>query len=1116
MGFRKKRVTFKAVVAILIIIGVLTLLIRSPHLAHGQPLEHRVQDVLLVIDNSGSMDYKAWAERVGVTLSDPEGRRFDAAKLVISYLAVDTIEGRRHYRVGIVSFGTDAILLSPLEQVFPGDVAERLRRDVEQERDLDERKVDYSLTNPHLALKKALQEMEAKGSFEQPEPPAIILITDGRFWESSFGEDNPEKCVDAVEEKVTTLAQKNGRLYVVLIGEAREDEAEWQRLSNLTGGTTSSLSDPEILIDVYHDLIRNLVGVEAFGVATSGPIQVRAGAFDEKELSLREEDYPYLDALIFTVFQTQPDIDVTFIQPNGQKLVPIPGKVEREGEQYVTVWRISQPQYGKWRVKLHGGSKDGQVQYWVDVRHATLQIQEPDPHWYLPPGRPVTIRVRLVSEEGIVKERPGFPIGVDVIVTRPDGHQTTDHMTKQDDDYTFLLKDTEQRGKYRLEFKVKWITAEGVETLFHKKEGSFKIAAVPLIKAILTEPPADQPIQAKEPLRLEASIENIAEQEMLQAFARVTDEHGVQVGGPVELIASETLPNVYSGELLFDKIGQYTVTVYLVGLSKEGIAYGPGQDIYIEQSFPVRVVTKTPNIKAILTEPVADQPIQAKEPLRLEASIENIAEQEMLQAFARVTDEHGVQVGGPVELIASETLPNVYSGELLFDRIGRYTVTVYLMGLSKGDIAYGPGKDLQIEQSFSVQVVTKIPNIKAILTEPPADQPIQAEESLRLEVSIENVAEQERFQAFAQVTDQQGVQVGGPVELSASKTRPNVYSGELLFDKTGHYTVTVYLVGLSKGDVAYGPDQNFQIEQSFAVQVMTEIPQLEEVRFQPPEKAIPLRQDVLIYAQVSKADKAEYLKVFAQVQGKEGEWPLQDDGVAPDGTAEDGVFTGRLPGFGRERLPGFRGEGAYVVALTLEGKDLTGESFSISQEFPIRVVASPLDWGIRGGIALVLLGIVTAGMHKWQEERKKAMPLGTLRILRHPPEYTGDKQKLLDSFWAKEVTLGLDDGLISLKAVGQWQKGLYARFYGREEGKFPQLPYWLWWLWGAEWLYMRLTGRQERKERVTYVEGLNQETPISVSGTPLTKGEKERLFEGSRVEVGGYTLEYLPPPLDTY
>jgi len=98
MGFHRKRVTFKAVVAILIIIGVLTPLIRSPHLAHGQPPENRVQDVLLVIDNPGSMDHKAWAQRVGVTLFDPEGRRFDAAKLVISYLAVDTIEGRRQYR----------------------------------------------------------------------------------------------------------------------------------------------------------------------------------------------------------------------------------------------------------------------------------------------------------------------------------------------------------------------------------------------------------------------------------------------------------------------------------------------------------------------------------------------------------------------------------------------------------------------------------------------------------------------------------------------------------------------------------------------------------------------------------------------------------------------------------------------------------------------------------------------------------------------------------------------------------------------------------------------------------------------------------------------------------
>ena len=69
---------------------------------------------------------------------------------------------------------------------------------------------------------------------------------------------------------------------------------------------------------------------------------------------------------------------------------------------------------------------------------------------------------------------------------------------------------------------------------------------------------------------------------------------------------------------------------------------------------------------------------------------------------------------------------------------------------------------------------------------------------------------------------------------------------------------------------------------------------------------------------------------------------------------------------------------------------------------------------------------------------------------------------------------------------------------------------------GVEWLYVRLTGRWGGKETVTYVERLSQETPISVSGTPLAKGERARLFEGSTVEVGEYSLEYLAPRLETY
>lgn len=823
------------------------------HPATAQEPQPRSQDVVLVIDNSGSMDNQQWAQRVGKLLSDPEGRRFDAAKLVISYLAVNASSLQR-YRIGIVSFGKNALLLTPITTVAPGDVAERLRHDVDIESDIRTRRVDYSFTNPHVALEVALQEMITKKSFQQTNPPSIILITDGRFDENSL-DKSPQEYIKDVEAVVQQLAQKRGRLYVMLIGQAREDENEWRRLANLTGGDVFSLTDPDELIETYHDLIRTLVGAEALGIATSGAISVKAGGFTLKEFDVLEKDYPYINALAFTVFQTQADIDVTFIQPNGQKLVPIPGKVEREGERYVVTWRISRPQYGKWKAELRGGSKDGQAQYWVDVRHIIPQVQWPDPKRPLPPKQPVEIQIKLVDDLGLVEERPNAPIQVDVEVTLPSGLQNTYKMRKDKDRYVVLFEDTEQRGEYGLRFIPK-ASVEGSIQEMTRVTSTLRIASVPSIRAVWPDPRVDSPIQAEEPLRLEVSIDGVAEQEKLQVFAQVMDQQGLRARAPIELTASGTLPNVYSGDLLFDKTGQYTATIYLTGLSNDGIGYGPGQDLQIEQSFSVRVVT--------------------------------------------------------------------------------------------------------------------------------------------------------------------------------------------------------------------------------------EIPHLEEVRFQPPEKAIPTRQDVLIYAQVSKADKAQDLRVFAQVQGIKGEWPLRDDGVKPDEMAKDEVFTGHLPRFGHKRLPGFGGEGTYMVTLTLQGKDLTGESFSISREFPVRVIASPLDWVVRGGGALLFLMVIAFAGFQWRERSLQRLPLGTLRVL-HPAERRG-QQWLLDSFESKEVILGLDAGHISLPTVEGWPAGLYARFYGRKEGR----------------------------EMVTYIEGISRERPVLLSGTALAKGEKARLFEGSTAEVGVYTLEYLAPRLEAF
>jgi len=181
--------------------------------------------------------------------------------------------------------------------------------------------------------------------------------------------------------------------------------------------------------------------------------------------------------------------------------------------------------------------------------------------------------------------------------------------------------------------------------------------------------------------------------------------------------------------------------------------------------------------------------------------------------------------------------------------------------------------------------------------------------------------------------------------------------------------------------------------------------------------------------------------------------------------------------------------GVYSLTVHLEGitkRDVEfGKDSSLDKTVSFKVVTSTLEWILRGIIGALVLGLVALGVFRWYNESLKMIPLGSLRVLQ-PPQKRGQIWRL-DDFGSKEVVLGLDAGHISL-VPGQLPVGLYARFYGRKE----------------------------REEVVTYVAGLQNEQPLRLSGTPLGKGEKARLFEGSRLEVGDHVLEYVAPRLETY
>ncbi len=230
-------------------------------------------------------------------------------------------------------------------------------------------------------------------------------------------------------------------------------------------------------------------------------------------------------------------------------------------------------------------------------------------------------------------------------------------------------------------------------------------------------------------------------------------------------------------------------------------------------------------------------------------------------------------------------------------------------------------------------------------------------------------------------------------------------------------------------------------------------------------------------AEIVAEPSVQLTGVTAFVTDSEGEVVVQEIVLSKQRRRD--VYEGQIPGIAHT--------GMYSLTLHVEGESPAGRKGSLDKTVGF-VVGWPF-WVrlILGLLVVLILGLGVFGAVRWHYERLKRIPLGNLRVVQ-PQQYRG-KAWDLGGFESnnKEVFIGLDAGHISL-TPGQFPTGLYARFYGLQEGE----------------------------EVVTYVVSLRKEQPVTLNDTPLKKGEKTRLYEGSRLRVGDYELEYIAPPLERY
>jgi Ca-activated chloride channel family protein len=195
-------------------------------------------DLMLAVDTSRSMT------ALDFTLDDKQVSRMQVVKGVVSQF----IQGRRGDRVGLVIFGSQAYVLSPL--TFDLDAVDKLLRDLVP-----------AIAGPATAMGDAMG-LGVKKLRERPEGSRVlILVTDGK---SEGGVIPPLKAARLAKQegvKIYTIGVGSDKARVRMLGPDMQtyqwatglgfDEEALQEIARITGGAYFRATDTEALEKVY-------------------------------------------------------------------------------------------------------------------------------------------------------------------------------------------------------------------------------------------------------------------------------------------------------------------------------------------------------------------------------------------------------------------------------------------------------------------------------------------------------------------------------------------------------------------------------------------------------------------------------------------------------------------------------------------------------------------------------------------------------------------------------------------------------------------------------------------------------------------------------------------------
>ncbi len=287
-------------------------------------------DAVVVLDNSGSMSgvYCESGRPIGVAATDAEELRVKAAQVVIAGLAAD-LEPRQT-SLGIVTFGTTAELLRQLTPLSNDDasIRDELSGAVDNPKCMGD-------TNIVEALQLALNELKSERA-TPGNTPVIIFLTDG---ENTVGNNSD------IERLINTSSDV--QMFVVLLGE-KSGQTFWknqgQSKSNLQIYT---INTNDQLPELYRDITAELNFTPNYANAPALP----AGQVVTVTIP------PNVKQVVFTAIKRLPKVSLGIQAPDGSDARALPPDQFRvlTSQSPVEVFVIDRPAVGDWVFQVPDG-----------------------------------------------------------------------------------------------------------------------------------------------------------------------------------------------------------------------------------------------------------------------------------------------------------------------------------------------------------------------------------------------------------------------------------------------------------------------------------------------------------------------------------------------------------------------------------------------------------------------------------------------------------------------------------------------------------------------------------------------------------------------------------------